>query len=158
MLLSKGTPASAHQKSWAHVLLGYICSGSALGPALWGWDSIMKTWPWLGLIPGQIPFLPHFSQFARWDMHGLFSIARHIFLSVHFHLSFCLFVCSGKVSPYLEHALNLHREPGAGGEGSVVLLVSLSEGGLLLVSLLLWMDGKQDCVKTHLQPEEIAFS
>lgn len=78
---------------------------------------------------------------------------------MHFHLSFCLFMCSGKVSPYLEHALNLHREPGAGGEGSIVLLQLLpSEGGLLLVSLLLWMDGMQDCVKTHLQLEEITFS
>lgn len=93
-----------------------------LGTNLWGWDSIEKTWLWLGLLPGQIPFLPHFPHFAGWDVHVLFSIARRIFPSVHFHLSFCLFMCSGKVSPYLEHALNLHREPGAGGEGSVVLL------------------------------------
>lgn len=82
----------------------------------------MKIWLWLGLIPGLSLFFPRFSHSVSWDVHALFSIARHIFPSVHFHLPFCLFLCSGKVSPYLESALNLHREPGAGGEGSVVLL------------------------------------
>lgn len=80
----------------------------------------MKIWVWLGLIPGWRPFLPRLSGSASWNVHGLFSIARRIFPSVHFQLSFCLFMCTVKVSPYLEHALNLHREQGAGREGRVV--------------------------------------
>lgn len=95
--------------------------GLPVGLARWGQESTeVKIWVWLGLIPGWRPFLPRLSGSASWNVHGLFSIARRIFPSVHFQLSFCLFMCTVKVSPYLEHALNLHREQGAGREGRVV--------------------------------------
>lgn len=81
----------------------------------------MKIWVWLGLMPGQRPILPHPQHSGSWDACGLFSIARRVFPSVHFQLSFCLFLCTVKVSPYLEHALNLHREQGPGREVRVVL-------------------------------------
>lgn len=123
----------------------------------------MKLWFWWGLILGQRPFLTHLPRAASCDAHGLFSIARRIFPSVHSHRSFCLFMCAVKVSPYLEHALNLHREQGAGGEGRVVLqqLQPLQREVccfLFANSMDRWDSGPPKGPQTRLVPKELAFS
>jgi len=57
----------------------------------------------LGLV-----LCPSLSWFRGWAGHGSFPTARCVFPSARFQPSFCLFMCTLKVSPYLEHALNLH--------------------------------------------------
>lgn len=79
----------------------------------------MKIWFWWGLMLCQSPFLHAAHPIS--SPAGRFSIARQIFPLCIFQLPFCFLMCAVKVSPYLEHALNLHREQGAGREGRALL-------------------------------------